>query len=78
MKTRVWRFGVTLGIVALMSGAGAGVASADPGGVPNQNAQGVGECGPPGHFIRLIAQGPGHPDVPGREVRACAHGEPPV
>jgi hypothetical protein len=71
----VSRFAGMLGVVAVMGGVGAAGAAADPGGSPNMNAKGHGECGPPGAFIKQLAKAPAGsvPDVigapPGSLVR---------
>ena len=67
MKRRLSRLAVIVGVVAVMGGVGAAGAAADPGGSPNPNAQGHGECGPPGAFIKLLAKAPAGsvPDVVG-------------
>ena len=81
MKRRVPRLCVTLGVAALMSGAGATAASAyglQSGG----EGPGPGSCVPPGTYVRDAAKEPGPARLgmdqpPGQVVQAlCTPGKP--
>jgi hypothetical protein len=78
MQRRVSRLCVTLGVVALMSGAGATAASAT---LIGGEGPGPGDCVPPGTHIREAAKEPGPArlmdQVPGQVVSGlCTPGKP--
>ena len=81
MKRRVSRLCVTLGVAALMSGAGATAASAYGLTSGGEGVPGPGICVPPGTYVSVAAKEPGPArlrDVPpGQVVSAvCAPGRP--
>jgi hypothetical protein len=81
MKSRISRLCVTLGAVAVMSGAGATAASAY-GLTSGGEGPGPGICVPPGTYVRDAAQEPGPARLrdmpPGQVVSAvCAPGRQP-
>jgi hypothetical protein len=84
MKRRVSRWCVTLGVAALMSGAGATAASAYGLTSGGEGEPGPGICVPPGTYVSDAAKNDGPAllgmDIPpGQVVRAvCAPGRQPI
>jgi hypothetical protein len=82
MQRRVSRLCVTLGVVALMSGAGATAASAYGLTSGGAGLPGPHDCVPPGSYVREAAKEPGRARLgmdqpPGQVVSAlCTPGKP--